>query len=395
MRCLVVFTALGILALPACGNRSSSGSGATRTVLVDYSHDEFASAFLGYFPRNVEARPDDTIRFRQTWTGEPHSVTMGTLVDNFVPFALDAFEKYPSEEDAPPDVLQKFESLLSPLPGMIGETGQALPAGAQPCYLDSGAPPKEKACAQRAQPPFNGRQTFYNSGFIPYEGERGNKFEVKLSDDIKPGKYSYYCNYHFVEMSGTITVKPAGSDIPSQSAVSRAAKKELDAIAAPNLRALRRLESGSLKDPKLPAAGYILDPPPRGVLTFVDEFVPKTLRVKVGQKVTWQIVGPHTVSFNVPKYFPLFTVAKNGTVRRNPQSYEAVGWPAPPEPPEDAPPDKVVDQDVGEWDGSGGFKSSGVPDAERATFSMRFTKRGTYEYACVLHPPMIGKVIVK
>jgi len=61
---------------------SAAGGGEERTVLVDYRHDQFASAFLRYYPEQVKVRQGDTVRFKQAWTGEPHSVTMGKVVDD-------------------------------------------------------------------------------------------------------------------------------------------------------------------------------------------------------------------------------------------------------------------------------------------------------------------------
>jgi hypothetical protein len=54
--------------------------------------------------------------------------------------------------------------------------------------------------------------------------------------------------------------------------------------------------------------------------------------------------------------------------------------------------------DGGTWDGAG-FRSSGFPiclggDCPPARFSLTFTKPGTYRYACLLHPAMIGTVVV-
>src|SRR5437762_80731 len=58
------------------------GGGAnTRTVLVDFAHDQFTSFFAHYFPDKISVLPGDKVVFRQTWTGEPHTVTGGKLVD--------------------------------------------------------------------------------------------------------------------------------------------------------------------------------------------------------------------------------------------------------------------------------------------------------------------------
>src|SRR5947208_8929530 len=76
----------------------TSGGGQTRTVLVDFAHDRFTSFFAHDFPDKVQVAAGDTVVFRQTWTGEPHTVTGGKIVDKVMrkatlwfPF-FDAFE---------------------------------------------------------------------------------------------------------------------------------------------------------------------------------------------------------------------------------------------------------------------------------------------------------------
>ena len=90
------------LVATACGSGdgdTNASGGAEREVLMDYEHDEFASAFLRYYPANVSVHPGDTVRFKQTWTGEPHSVTMGSVIDKMFEFNA-IFEQYDSEEEA-------------------------------------------------------------------------------------------------------------------------------------------------------------------------------------------------------------------------------------------------------------------------------------------------------
>lgn len=82
-----------LLVLTACGG----GDGNTRTVLVDYSSDQYASFAIFNFPKKVEVHPGTTLIFRQTWTGEPHTVTSGTAVNKPLSDAkplLDVFVTY-------------------------------------------------------------------------------------------------------------------------------------------------------------------------------------------------------------------------------------------------------------------------------------------------------------
>jgi plastocyanin len=441
-RPLLAFLIAALAALPACGGESTDtagGDGQTRTVLVDYDHDEVAASFMSYFPRIVRVHPGDTVRFKQIWTGEPHSVTLGRLVDeragpgvDYLTKLIEAGQRIPEDDaDIPKDV-DAAVSKLEELPFLGNpDTAEAAQNGAQPCFLDEGEPPKEpsQACPKRAQPPFNGRQSYYNSGFIPYEGEKGNEFEVPLADDIAPGRYSYYCNWHFIEMSGQIVVEPETTEIPSQAEVDKQARREVDQLAKVAVeerdKAAEFVRTGKAgKGFEVPPAfagvkqlaGFIPEEIPY-TYVFIDEFIPAERTIKVGESVSWAVVGPHTISFDVPKYFPQVTVAKDGTVEFNKRAYGPVDSPPPPDeeggPPEDegeapppegeAPPEEAEEPepdepqelkvlDAGDWDGEG-YKSSGV--ISEVLYKVRFTKAGRYEYACVVHPRMVGRVTVE
>src|SRR5687767_1230260 len=100
MRKMTMVALAAVLVAPSCGSGSggdtkAAGGGVVREVLVDFKHDEFASSFNGYYPRTVQVRPGDTVRFEQAWTGEPHSVTAGRVVDDMFKYQP-LFEKYDS-----------------------------------------------------------------------------------------------------------------------------------------------------------------------------------------------------------------------------------------------------------------------------------------------------------
>ncbi|MGI9119797.1 MAG: cupredoxin domain-containing protein [Acidimicrobiales bacterium] len=381
-----VLAAVALLAA-ACA-RSDPSASQSRRVLVDYNDDEFAGSFLTYFPQVLTVRPGDTVEFKQAWTGEAHSVTMGTLVDKAVAPVRDLIRRNaPIPDEPPPEILEA----LAPLPEFLGEDGTVNQVAGQPCYLDQGLPPTdpETPCPKTPQPAFNGRQSYYNSGFIPYEGEQGNQFTMKLADDIAPGTYNYYCNLHGPLMSGEIVVQPKGSDIPSQSSVDKAARAEIQKVSAPLLQAYNQAKAGQAEIGGQKITGYLSgfasDAAPEA---FISEFIPRQITAKVGQKVTWNFVGGHTVSFGVPSYFPQYTVADDGRVTFNPQAYQPVGGPGAPPGDSDTPP--VVDG--GTWDGSG-FRSSG--SLYEGEYSLTFTKPGRYKYACLIHPRMVGEILVE
>jgi len=396
--------AVAAAVLTACAGQASGPQ--TRQVLVDYVHDEVASSFLLYFPRDVTVRPGESVQFRQEWTGEAHSVTMGTMVDEMMSVITPLIDKYGEtpEEKVPPKVFKQFEKAVAPLPWMFGESDE-VPVNqnaAQPCYLDTGGPPKKasKPCADadQEQPAFNGRQSYYNSGFIPYEGPQGNEFTVQLADDIDPGVYNYYCNLHGPFMAGTITVVEEGTAIPLQDDVSRQALREIDEAAAPLVVAYEKAPRigqakiyGQTVTP--PLAGWGVDDP--GSHTSLNEFVPEILEVKAGEPVEWTFVGYHTVSFQVPDYFAQIVIEDDGTVVYSEDATQPVNSPEPPKPPggggQSGPP-KPAAIDAGTFDGSG-FTSSGLLE-DGAKYRLTFDRPGSYPFACLIHPQMVGTVEV-
>jgi plastocyanin len=406
--------------LTACRSGGGESDPQERTIRVDFSHDEFASYFLEYYPRKVTLRPGDTAVFKQTWTGEPHSVTMGTMVDGLMalvnPYIERAKQGEPIPDEEPPEVEQALETL----PFMIGEgVEDVIQNAAQPCYVDSGPIPGDQntPCPQREQPDFNGKHVYYNSGFIPYEGPQGNQFRVPLADDIEPGSYFFYCNYHGPLMSGEIEVKLRESQIPSQDEVNRQAREEIERTAAPLREQLEKAKKGELEIPEelappLREAGFLtrgtnrfngnlsgLFSEDESIMGGINEFIPKTLNVRVGQKVDWINLGIHTISFNVPRYFPIISVKEDGTVEYNPRIAPAAGGapdPPPPFPPgQGEGPPEPVKIDAGAWDGRGFFSSGLIGGEPYVQYSITFSQPGTYKYACLIHPPMTGSVVVR
>jgi plastocyanin len=420
----VLGVALTLLAtgLAACGGDdggTDAGGGADeRTVLVDYHHDQFAGAFLGYFPGKVKIRQGGAVRFKQAWTGEPHSVTMGKVVDDMIVLG-ERFEKYDSKEEAlaggeSEEDIAAFLGSAAQVPGMTAYHGYEIyQPGARPCFVDDVADvPRwsdpeaeeidpEAACpdVDRPQPAFDGRQALYNSGFIAPDGDHANTFVVPIAEDAEPGTYRYFCNYHWTNMTGEIEVVARDEAVPSKYQVNREARREIEDDAKIALakvaeaKKAKKVES-SVGALSLPLAGREGD---EEFSVNINEFLPKKVTAKVGQPVTWTFDGiSHTVSFNVPKYFPVFNVKRSGEVEWNPKAYEPVGWDVPERPvgteDEDSPDPRKVD--VGAWDGRGGFRSSGSLDPGE-TFTVTFTRPGSYAFACVLHPQMVGTVAVK
>ena len=369
---------------------------------VDYRNDEFPSHYWRFFPGSIEAHPGDEIVFRQQWTGEPHTVTLGTVVDGSIPKVAALEKKYERYGDNPPaDVAsaaeKEFAEATKGLPLFDPYKDAAAQNAQQPCYLDTGAPSTDPntPCPKTAQrqPEFTGRQTYYSSGFIAPSGASGNTYRVKLADSIKAGTYHFYCIVHHPYMQGEIVVKPKGAKVQSQSAVDRRALAEINALSVPLKKAYSNVSKGTVTTSgstlRAPIAGFHSG---EEFTVAVDAFVPKEVAAKVGRPVTWNILGAHTVSFGVPKYFPIYFVDADGTVRRNPQVDRAAGG-SPPAPPVDFlhPTYRV---DGGTYSGQG-FYSSGLLGSEPySTYTLRFARPGRYRYACLVHPAMVGFVVV-
>jgi plastocyanin len=294
------------------------------------------------------------------------------------------------------DIDKPTSKLFDELPFAFNEEAHAYRQGvAQACFLEDGKPPDKPAIpcqkSSRVQPVFDGSHSFYSSGIIPYQGARGNTFAVKLSPHIKPGNYFFYCAIHGPSMRTELTVNAKGTKVPSQAEVNNEAEDEIRAVAQPLVERFR-----DARDGKIEIKGRIVEGPFAGLFTgeenSINEFIPKTVRTKVGEKVTWKISGAdHSISFGVPKYFPIIRFAKDGTVSDNPLlKTPAGGSPKVPE----GKQGEVLHVDGGTYSGTGFFSSSVFGGEPYAEYSLRFAKPGTYRLACLIHPPMVGTVVV-
>jgi plastocyanin len=377
----------------ACGDDSSTSEAQTRTVHVDWTSDKMNAAFLLYFPKQVTVRPGDTIDFKAEWTGEPHTVTMGTMVDA----GMKAVEAIPPDQrqGEPPEAYAKLPTLISEDPIAFNQNA------AQPCFLATGEPPSDPktpcGTAQQQQPEFNGKQTYFNSGFLPKDAT----FTVKLATDTAPGTYSFYCNIHGPDMSGKVVVQAEDTEIPSASEVDAAAAKERDDLVGKMQPAYDKAKQGDFGVPGVKNVAGFASQDPALMAMLVDEFIPAEIQAKVNEKVTWTVVGPHTVTFGKAPFEPgqYYSKAPDGAWLIKDGAFAPTGFPAPPPPPSGPPPANAPDfipLDGGTFDGSG-YKSTGFLagfGAPNPQPSLTFTKAGTYSYVCLLHPKMGGIVKV-
>jgi plastocyanin len=401
----LVLVLAGVLLLPSCAFFGSAANDNERTVLVDYHYDQFANMFAFFFPHQLTVRQGDTAVFKQAWNGEAHTVTFGSIIDTVGKPVWPYIDK---DQPPPQSVLDATNQASQVIPFMVGQDNVVHQNGAQPCFLDSGTPPADvnTPCPKRTQPALTGRQAFYSSGFIPYQGtDRDNTFRVPVAADATPGIYHFICLFHGPGMNGTLTIVPKGTAIPSQDEVNKKAQAEVNAVATPLLDAFNQAKKGhfpvKLPSYKFVLAGYgVPNQNSQHGFGSISEFLPKTVDIKVGEVLRWLIVADfHNVAFDVPKYVPEFTVAKDGAVSWNGPAINPVGSPAIPQsqagpgpPPAEIVPTIV---DGGRYDGSF-FISSGLGGGGPADvgYSLTFTKAGTYQYACLIHPKMVGTLVV-
>src|SRR5205823_5744199 len=140
-KAFVLLAALALLGA-ACGSSSSHGGGSASnpvTIQVDGKAPGFHGGFLHYYPKALTVHPGDSVDFHNNFSGEPHTVTFGTLADA----DLAAAKKDPN---AAPH-----------LPGLLPEgPGDANQAAANPCVIATGGVPQDGKGCNGTSVPFNG-----------------------------------------------------------------------------------------------------------------------------------------------------------------------------------------------------------------------------------------------
>jgi plastocyanin len=202
--------------------------------------------------------------------------------------------------------------------------------------------------------------SYYNSGLLANVDVPGFPDGKSYSLTFpQVGSFTYYCLVHGMVMKGTVHVREEGTAYPhTQADYDRHAKAEEHSI----LRDGHELEASLAEE-----AGehYVLAGGDDGV-AMVMRFVRQDVTVHVGDTVVFSNTGmgaPHTVTFGAE---PANIFAPSG----DPSHY------------------------------SGGDLNSGImpPDpAPGSTFSVTFTKAGTFDYICALHDymGMVGSVTVE
>jgi plastocyanin len=122
----------------------------------------------------------------------------------------------------------------------------------------------------------------------------------------------------------------------------------------------------------------------------INRFFPGDLTVNAGDTIVFTQVThePHTVTFNAPSPLPESILARpDRSLAENP--LVVLPWPAPAGPP--AAPGTPIHLAVA-FDGTG-YVSSGFLMAPGDTYSVTFTKAGSYPYVCLIHASLMKGTI--
>lgn len=365
----------------------------TYTVNLDGKTDAFNGEFGTFYPNALSAHPGDTVKFAlPRFSGVPHTVTFGTLVDKAVakieqlgPSAL------PGDQENSPELLNLPD--LFPHKSPQGQPDANQSAG-QPCFLDTGVPPlsltgSAPACPKVTQPDFNGTQAFYNLGYL---GKDGDSVSMKLSDSIKPGTYSFICLIHRGGMTAKLTVAGPGSTVPTPADVTNAGTQQFNKDVA----AVTPVAKAAQQTTPDKAAMGSFSPASPG--TVVAEFGPKSISIPVGGSVTWNSVAFHTLALGATDADVGVTAkAPDGSVHLAKGGAPA-GFSVPPNLYDFPQPNtgKPTLVDLGNYDGTGYHNTGTIGSVPPVflSFKVTFTKAGTYTVRCLIHPDMKADVKV-
>jgi plastocyanin len=236
-----------------------------------------------------------------------------------------------------------------------------------------------------------GATTLNPQGGKSYDGSKLTSSGIALGEPkpftvrfTKRGAFSYVCTIH-PNMKGRVRVVARGQRVPTTAQDKRAAAAQL----ATAKRTARRLAN-----PDIPA-NTISGGSDRGTVNYL-RFFPNKLTIDAGQTVRFTVRSkqePHTLSVGPTAY--LNNLGENALA-------PPAGSPPPPLVgdgraffPSDQPPA------LPDFDGTNhgnGFISTGALGGgqEQTTSSIRFTKAGTYDFICLVHPEeMKGQITVR
>ncbi len=232
---------------------------------------------------------------------------------------------------------------------------------------NNAAPPGDPTVPQGGNT-YDGTQ-FLSSGILP----PGQTYSITFT---KAGTYTYQCFLHPPEMTGQVVVQPRGTPLPNpQGFYTGTGNADLNAILSDAMTAVKQIPyaQGSTHIAAGTAPGGPSATPSQAtVLRFLngDRLNLTSVTIRAGTTLTWTNLSnnePHTVTFPV------------------------AGQPLPP-----LPGDPFTPPIGGStYDGTQ-VTNSGVLNPG-ASYSLTFTRPGTYTYVCLFHDEfgMMGTVVVK
>ena len=206
-------------------------------------------------------------------------------------------------------------------------------------------------------------------------------------DDEGTGNtYQFFCMFHR-DMTGWITVLPAGAELPSTDAKNQVrAQKAMAADLARGKRALAK--AGSEVEDNHVAAGLGLASVQEAGADSILRFAPATLEINAGESVTWtnkDINAPHTVTFGAeipgPPGAPPGFVPYGGSTVSSTSDQVNSGF--------------LISQELIDYINASSLRPPGFVVTRQVTFT--FPNAGTYHYICALHDTlgMVGTIIVR
>jgi len=258
-------------------------------------------------------------------------------------------------------------------------------SGAQPLPLDE--PQKDGRVRFPSNVAFPQGGRTYNGSGLANSGLLSGLGKSWTLTFTKPGRYTYQCLLHPAQV-GTVVVQPAGTPYPMTQAQydHLAAQARTQALAAgAKLRAATRATVSESANGTVYTAPMVGDPARRLALY---RFGTDTLRIKVGSTVKWVMTDPdeiHTITFAGSGALPDFIVAAP-QAQGPPNLYY--------NPKVLAPAGGASHAGIGAYYNSGILYPVNPPGP--TSYSLKFTKAGTFTYWCVVHVPegMRGTIVV-
>jgi plastocyanin len=224
--------------------------------------------------------------------------------------------------------------------------------------------------------PAYGGKGVASSGFLQAKGTYSLTF-------TKPGKYAYVCLLH-PGMIGTVVVLAPGKKLPAtQAELDRAGAVQVKSALARGGPLLTNMRPSVIKAAK--SATYVSPMVGSRGAASVLRFLPESLTVKTGDTVRWEMRDPmelHTITFSGSEQPPDFIQPPQMQPQGPPKIYFN--------------PKGVVRlggfTHAGDGYYNSGFMAMDVPGPK--TYSLTFTRPGTYTYWCVVHVPQGMKGVI-